>query len=73
MLTAALWSAVLVGPLAARQIPPGLGQVPTVPPEVLDPNPKKVHGCLRPDAQKNIANIKAAMAQPRKAGETPPR
>ena len=72
MLTAVLWSAVLAGPLAARQIPPGLGQVPTVPPEVLDPNPTKVHGCLRPDAQKNIANIKAAMAQPRKAGETPP-
>lgn len=60
---------ILSGTLSARQVPPGLGQVPVTPPVVLDPNPKKVHGCLRPDVGANIANIKQSLAKPQSPGK----
>lgn len=67
----ALSIAALAGPLAARQVPPGLGQVPVQPPTVLDPNPKKDHGCLRPAVATNIAQVKSALAEAKKTGGTP--
>lgn len=70
MTLAATALVTLAGPLSARQLPPSM-RPPVDAPVILDPNPKKDHGCLRPDVGKNIANIKTAMAEPRKPGEAP--
>jgi hypothetical protein len=74
MVIAATAVAVLAGPLSARQVPSlpkGLGQVPVQAPEILDPNPKKVHGCLRPDVATGKAQIQSALDEARKSGGTP--
>jgi len=71
MMVAATATAALAAPLSARQvpqippglqIPKGLGEVPIEKPEILDPNPTKVHGCLRPDVEANKAQIASALA-----------
>lgn len=69
MLLAATAVVTLAGPLSARQtLKPGQSPFESVP---LPPE-KSVHNeCYRPDVARNIANIKAAMAKPVKAGEAP--
>ncbi len=71
---AAVAVTMLAAPLSARQvptIPPGLGQVPVEKPEILDPNPKKDHGCLRTDQAASAARMKSALDDARKTGGTP--
>lgn len=69
MILAAAAMVVLAGPLTARQVPVKPSQMPALAPQTPIGPPQSVHGCLRPDVSKNVANLKAAMAKPGTAGE----
>ena len=60
---------MFVGAVSAAQAQGGMERPPTEAPEILDPNPKSDHGCLRPDVAKSMAAMNAAMAGARKSGK----
>jgi hypothetical protein len=74
MPTAAIAVTLVAAPLSARQLPtmpPGMGQAPIEKPEILDPNPRKDHGCVRTNEAATAAKMKNALDNARKTGGTP--